>query len=417
VQRRLRPKYPDWDDGSRSVVAPSSRAQRTDVNVDFEGNQWRQAVCIEGLVWERDGFVPYIVQVGRDKLFRVSIAQPSSSDRNKPVYEFGRNGKVNVAVAAAVMVAVVVTVGLFIFLSPKRSEAPAEPTRKLASDAAVLTKLSLSLDGASLAAASAKGEVIVWRLPERRSTTAGKATDSAATLLSWSPDGLLVCGDSSGLLRAWPQADLKESTVDSPRVAVTGCVFRQKLADKQMLLGLSDGRIVTITPSETMVRESGHRGVKAMLISDDQSTLVSAGSEGELIWYDFKRDENVATASVHETEIAALAWSPGGAQFVSADWNGELRIWDTKKRKLMAEAKQPDAVSALVWIDDRMVTGSWDGRIRVWNVESNQPELAFSIFTGRPIHDLVVESSGETAFTVSGDGSVREWSLTTAVAE
>ena len=312
------------------------------------------------------------------------------------------------------VVAVVVAVGLFIFLSQKSSKAPAEPVRSFDSDAAVLTKLSLSRDGAALAAASAKGDVIVWRLPERRSTTVGKATDSAATLLTWSPDGLLVCGDSSGLLRTWQQADLKESTVDSPRVAVTACVFRQKLADKQLLLGLSDGRIVTVTSKETALLDSGHRNVKAMVISEDQKTLVSAGSNGHVAWYDFREDAIVALLDGHTTEIAALAWSPDGSQLVSADWDGELRIWDAKQRKSVAEAKQPAAVSALAWIDDHIVTGSWDGRIRVWNVEANQIELAFTIDTGLPIHDLVVESSGETAFTVSGDGNVREWKLNEA---
>ncbi len=411
VHRRLRPKYPAWDDEVPIRRNTLEAAQGTGAKPDFEGNRWRQAVCIEGLVWEPDGFVPYIVQVSRDELFRVRIACPLASVRNNPVYESGRNGKANVAVAASVTGAVVVAIGLFVFFSPKGSQATAEPVRSLASDAAVLTKLSLSQDGAALAAASARGDVIVWRLPERRSTKVGKATDNATTLLTWSPDGLLVCGDSSGLLRTWQQADLKESIVDSPRIAVTACVFRQKLADKQLLLGLSDGRIVTITSKETALLDSGHRNVKAMVISEDQKILVSAGSHGHVAWYDFREDATVALLSGHETEIAALAWSPDGSQLVSADWDGELRIWDAKQRKSVARAKQPDAVSALAWIDDRIVTGSWDGRIRVWNVETNRIELAFTIDTGLPIHDLVVESSGETAFTVSGDGNVREWKL------
>lgn len=338
---------------------------------------------------------------------------PENSYRNSRVYEFGRTGKANVAIAVALGV-LVIAVGLFVFFSPKRSETSVEPTRALGSDAEVLTKLAITDSGEALAAATTNGDVLVWRLPGRRLNVVGKPTDSPATLLEWSPDGLLLCGDSSGLLRAWQQPELEKSSIDSPRVAVTACVFRQKLADKQMLLGLSDGRIVTVTSSGTTLRDSGHRGVKAMLISQEQTTLISAGSGGKVIWYDFKQDEIVGTVSEHETEIAALAWSPDGTQFVSADWNGELRIWDTTKRKLVAEASQPDAVSALEWTDDRIVTGSWDGRIRMWNFESNQLELAYSLYTGQPIHDLVVESSGETAFTVSGDGSVREWTLSRA---
>ena len=149
-----------------------------------------------------------------------------------------------------------------------------------------------------------------------------------------------------------------------------------------------------------------------MLISSDQSVLISAGSEGKIIWYDCKQDQILGTTSSHDTEIAALAWSPDGSQLVSADWNGELRFWDAKKRKLLASASQPDAVSALAWVKDRIVTGCWYGRIHVWNVESNQLKLSFSMDTGQPVHSLVVESSGETAFTVSGDSSVREWNLT-----
>lgn len=328
--------------------------------------------------------------------------------RSKPVCRYGRNGKANVLAAAAVLVLAAV---LFALLRPQYAETPADPARVMQSDAGVLTKLAISDSGDALAAASADGEVLVWRLPGRRLNMTGKATESPATMLNWSPDGLLLCGDRSGLLRSWQQPELKESLIDSPRVAVTACDFRQELTEKQLLLGLSDGRIVTIDPSGTTLRDSGHRGIKAMLISKDQKTLVSAGSEGDIIWYDFKQDRIVSTASDHETEIAALNWSPDGKQILSADWNGELRLWDAKKRQLVGRAWQSDAVSALQWTRDRIVTGSWDGRIRVWKVKSEQLSISFSIYTGQPIHDLVVESSGETAFTVSGAGSVREWSL------
>ena len=344
-----------------------------------------------------------------------SASAVKNSIKSYPVYESGRNGKSSIVAGAAVAV-VAAAVILFVLFRSSSAEPLVEPVRVLKSDAEVLTKLSLSKDGNALAAASANGDVIVWQLPGRRSTIVGKATGSATTMLKWSPDGLLLCGDSSGLLRGWQQPELKESRIDSPQVPVTTCLFRQNLTDKLMLLGLSDGRIVQIEPSGTKLRDSGHRSIKAMLISSDQSTLVSAGSEGKVIWHDFKQDKILSSVSGHDTEIAALAWSPNGTKLVSADWNGELRIWDAKKRKLIASATQPDAVSDLAWTKDRIVTGSWDGRIRVWNAESNPPELSFSIYTGLSIHSLVVDSSGETAFTGSGDGSVREWDLTKPVA-
>lgn len=324
--------------------------------------------------------------------------------------KFGRSGKSHV-VAGVAVVAVLVAGLLFALVSSSGAETPVDPLRVLKSDADVLTKLALTDSGDALAAASAEGDVIIWRLPGRRAIAVGKGTGQAATMLQWSPDGLLLCGDASGFLRAWQQPELEGSQIVSPRVPVTCCAFRQKPARRQMLLGLNDGRIVQIDQSETTLRDSGHRGVKAMLISADQSVLISAGSEGQLIWYDFNGDSVRGKTAEHDTEVSALAWSPDGTQLVSADWNGELRLWDAGTRKLVASAAQPDAVSALAWVEDRLVTGSWDGRIRVWNVDSKQLELSSTIYTGQPTHSLVVESSGETAFTASGDGFVREWSL------
>lgn len=328
-----------------------------------------------------------------------------------------RSGRANWKLIIFLLVAMKVAISSVWWLSTaafgtEAGDIVVEPDRTLDSHARVLTKLAISKGGNVLAAASADGEVVVWRLAGRRSTAVGESTESPATMLTWSPDGLLLCGDSSGLLRAWLEPKLEGSQIDSPRVPVTSCVFRQKLADKQMLLGLNDGRIVRLGPAETTLRDSGHRGVKAMLISSDQSTLISAGSEGKVIWYDFKEDEVLGTASEHDTEIGALALSPDGTLFASADWNGELRIWETKKRNVVARAAQPDAVSAAAWVKDRIVTGSWDGRIRIWNIESKQINLSSSINTGKPIHDLVIDTAGETAFTVSGDSSVREWKLT-----
>ena len=76
---------------------------------------------------------------------------------------------------AAAVVVLLVAVGLFVFLGPKGSETPAESVRVMESDAEVLTKLSISDGGDALAAASANGDVLVWRLPGRRLNVVGKS--------------------------------------------------------------------------------------------------------------------------------------------------------------------------------------------------------------------------------------------------
>lgn len=377
-------------------------------------------IKIRELVWEGIDLVPYDngLFIGTDAPFRIVWLRMESTLGDYRMDRRSRAGKANWKLIVFILISMKMASTTVWWLSTvvfgaTAGDTQVEPDRILDSQAKVLTKLTLSKGGDVLAAASADGEVIVWRLSGRRSSAVGEATGSPATMLKWSPDDLLLCGDSSGQLRAWQEPELNESRIDSPRVPVTCCAFRQNLGDKQMLLGLNDGRIVQIDKSETTLRDSGHQCVKAMLISTDQSTLISAGSEGKLIWYGFKNDDVLGTASEHDTEIGALTSSPDGKLIASADWNGELRIWDANKRKVISRSMQPDAVSAMVWVKGQIVTGSWDGRIRLWTVETNRIELSSSIHTGKPIHDLVVDPGGETAFTVSGDGKVREWKLNT----
>lgn len=314
-------------------------------------------------------------------------------------------------IAVVVVLLLVVTAGVFFARAPRHTEQPAEPERTLNSDANALTQLVISTTGDSFAAASAEGQVLVFSLPGGREKTVGQATEYPVTMLSWSPDGLLLCGDSSGLLRGWKQPDLKESKIDSPRVPVTCTVFRKRLNRREILLGLVDGRIVTIGQKETTLRDSGHRGVKDMLLSDDQNTMITAGTEGTIIWYDLRQDRVLSEEKQHDTEIAALTWSPDKKSVISADWNGQIHLWNAASRKLTASATQPDAVSGLAWAGEQLVTGGWDGRLRVWNVSMDQLDLARSIYTGRPIHSLIAVPSESVVFTASGDSSIRQWNV------
>ena len=148
-----------------------------------------------------------------------------------------------------------------------------------------------------------------------------------------------------------------------------------------------------------------------MLWVEQQDVLITAGSEGKLIWHEFKSDKPLAVIDKHRTEVACLSRSPSGEHVVSADWNGVIHWWDAKTRALIQSAQQDDAVAAMDWHGERLVTGSWDGRIRVWQSESNSAGLLVTIDTGLPIHGLAVVKDRDVVATVSGTEAIEFWKL------
>lgn len=230
------------------------------------------------------------------------------------------------------------------------------------------------------------------------------------TVLALSPDGLVLAGDLSGHLRVWEHPSLKQIDLESPAVPATCVVFRN-VDRKQILLGMAEGRIVTVDEEGVTPRISGHRSVKAMALDPSGTQLISGGSEGSLIWYDLDNQSQLAKVAVHSTEISAVVLSSDGEAVISSDWDGHVKVTSTENRKLAAEFQQPGAVSALVEREGVVVTGDWSGMIRVWRISGKSGSLVTEFDTGAPVLGLALTSDGRSAATVSGSGTVDFWKL------
>lgn len=73
--------------------------------------------------------------------------------------------------------------------------------------------------------------------------------------------------------------------------------------------------------------------------------------------------------NAHEFGSTAVAFSPNGTHVVSGGHQGNVKLWDVRKHKLLAEAKPHESVVRAIAVASQSLfaTGSDDGRIVVWN--------------------------------------------------
>lgn len=311
---------------------------------------------------------------------------------------------VMVVLAAALLVG-----GVFVFQRTGR-KLPPEFVERLAAPTGRLNSLRTTLDGKSLIAGSSEGAVIVWDWTTRKPQVLEPSSSQPIVTLAESNDGLLVATGLQGQLRGWQLPEFSPLKLTSPEVPITAIAFRQTADGRSMLLGLSDGRIATLDGGKLTLRKSGHRGVKALWLSKDQDELVSVGTEGKVIWYNLKSKNLIATIAAHATEISTLL-PFADSRFVTADWNGHIKAWDAKTRKVLWDAQQPDGVSGLAWLGERLVSAGWDGKLRAWSITPEQATLEVTVDTGRPIQGLAVIASDSLLATVSASREVEFWKL------
>ncbi|MFP6766236.1 MAG: WD40 repeat domain-containing protein [Planctomycetaceae bacterium] len=308
-------------------------------------------------------------------------------------------------------VAVAVAIGIA-FSQWESRTLPVEFERSISSPAHGLTRIKFSADGLSLFAASGEGHVVHWAMP---GNSGGEALSPAGgapiSVLGLSSDGLVLAGDLSGRLRLWELPALTPVETQSPAVPSTSVIFRSQSEQKQLFLGMAEGRIVTIDETGITPRASGHQSVKALLLNAQQTQLISGGAEGDLIWYDLEAEQLLDRQRVHTAEISALLLSPDGHSIISADWNGGVRVTTADSRKLIAAFSQPDAISAITMRGQKIVTGSWDGHIRIWAIDGETGRLISDINTGLPVLDMSLTPDSRSAATVSGNNRVEFWTL------
>ena len=125
-------------------------------------------------------------------------------------------------------------------------------------------------------------------------------------------------------------------------------------------------------------------GSTALAFSLDGSLLASGGYRGEVILWDVPQQSRLATFRVHRDSIRALILA-GNRSLISAGDDGLLVVSDNVSRQIISQRKSI-AVTSMILIGERLITGHTDGILRQWRYPDLQPLQQTAL--GSPVHAL-----------------------------
>lgn len=167
-------------------------------------------------------------------------------------------------------------------------------------------------------------------------------------------------------------------------------------------------------------RLAGHRGpVQQVSFTPDGSTLVTAGSDGAVRFWDLarRRPAGAITTGGRLDVVDSSAISPDGRTLAVGDITGTVRLFDTRTRSAVAPSFVDRARIAVLGLsfspDGRtLVTASSDGTIRRLDPATGRQRgrpLAEKVYSA--VNSVAVSPDGKHLATAEADGSTRIWDL------
>jgi dipeptidyl aminopeptidase/acylaminoacyl peptidase len=262
--------------------------------------------------------------------------------------------------------------------------------------------VAVSPDGATVAAATARSDVQLWRFADGKLARTLRA-ETPATSIQFSPDGSrLVAAHSDGSVRLWDPRDgtMVKRLMVHPRatrvVALSedGRTLAGGGADGAVYLvdaetGNPIRRLLPEPPDPAAARGIGPGLMRALAFSPDGGTLVSTHDRFDLflhVW-DVKSGREVTRLRGEGNGAVAAVFSADGATLATADEGGQdIKLWETatwrlrRRLHVLGMAEMPFAFTA-------------DGR-SLWSAAGSEL-LQWDLAAGRILRKHIAEHRSE----------------------
>lgn len=231
---------------------------------------------------------------------------------------------------------------------------------------------------------------------------------SAATSVSWSPDGTRLASTSSidNRVRLWEATTCRELLVIDLPKGITGNVLDMGLTVKWS----PDGkRLLTVTGDRFTVGSQDYDLILWDAETGEQISTVEIPNQTEP-----EMAGGIATVS-HYVTGAAADFAPGGERLATLGGDNTALVWDADLSgpKLILIGHQND-VNSIEWSPDgrQLATASLDGSARTWDGETGTARLVLQGHTGR-VNQAEWSPDGDRLATAGEDARACIWDATT----
>ena len=337
-----------------------------------------------------------------------------------------------------------------------------------------ITSMAFSPDGRTLATASLDYSIRLWDMQSRQHLDTLQGNLNEVWCIAFSADGeSIVSGARDGGVKLWPARPVrteeelsdarlplgfstnstalatlsrrnsvvffnlesgaaeKEFGLDGPRGpggpggpgGPMMMSFRSSLvavsADLRTLAATGTNATIKIRDTETrdvMTLATPDRIVPMLALSPDGRTLLSAGWQNGLRWWDLR----AATNCLLETECSRAAFSADSRTFAVFGREGRVEIWDARSHTLrtnfVVESPPVFGASGLpvsLSPDGRLIAiAGQDDAITLWDVRTAQ---AIGTLVGHKqgVFSVAFSPDGKTLVSASDDSTVKFWNIPT----
>jgi WD40 repeat protein len=284
--------------------------------------------------------------------------------------------------------------------------------------------VALSPDEKTLARGEMDGSVSLINTSTRQTRKLG-AHASQVFCVAFSPDGrMLASGSGDATVRLWDVEAAPQIQQTTKYIEITGLTDWVRSVDfapngKFLAVGSLDGQVSlwNVARREFEWRSPDTREVSSVAFSPD-GTLVASASQGFQepgILSGMKlRDAvtgHVLNASVVDCWDSIVRFAPDGSSLATGGYDGIVRLWDSKLKKIRELPSPGSPVQSLVYLDSNTLAGGGsDNTLRIWDLATATLRDTLKGHSGS-IRSLACSRDGKLLVSASLDHSVKLWPL------
>uniref|UniRef100_A0A8C6DQZ2 Telomerase associated protein 1 n=1 Tax=Moschus moschiferus TaxID=68415 RepID=A0A8C6DQZ2_MOSMO len=291
--------------------------------------------------------------------------------------------------------------------------------------------VALSPDGDQVAVGYRADGIRIYRISSASQGAEGQARDVAVSAVTWLSPKVLVSGAEDGALQGWLlQGGSLQSLwlLSRHQKPVLGLATSQELlavASEDFTVRLWPRQLLMLPqktedfPRSTELR--GHEGpVSCCSFSTDGCRLATGGRDRSLLCWDVRTPTApvliCSFSACHRDWVTGCAWTKDSL-LVSCSSDGSVALWDPESRQQLGHfLGHQHAVSAVVAVEEHVVSVGRDGILKVWDhqgveltsISAHSGPISHCVAALEP-HAASQPGSELLVVTVGLDGATRLW--------